>query len=77
MGYLLSLAYKIIGGFSDQPICGFTKHMYKELQVYFISNLVNLDNKLHQLQENDINSLSGKDSEQYEHILKYEDLLKL
>ncbi|PKY62532.1 TPR-like protein, partial [Rhizophagus irregularis] len=33
----------------------FSKYMYKELQVYFISNLVNLNSELHQLQENDIN----------------------
>ncbi|CAB4438137.1 unnamed protein product [Rhizophagus irregularis] len=38
----------------------FSKYMYKELQVYFISNLVNLNSELHQLQENDINSLSEK-----------------
>ncbi|CAB4407556.1 unnamed protein product [Rhizophagus irregularis] len=36
----------------------FSKYMYKKLRVYFISNLVNLNSKLHQLQENDINSLS-------------------
>ncbi|CAB5378937.1 unnamed protein product [Rhizophagus irregularis] len=106
--------------------------MYEKLNVYFISNLVNLNSELHQLQENDINSLSEKiisskneelylnlpmlyfnwgssviwkinvkeilnkdcfikfiikstDSEQYkdselkhyEHVLKYEDVLKL
>ncbi|CAB4411712.1 unnamed protein product [Rhizophagus irregularis] len=34
--------------------------MYKKSKVYFISNLVNLNSKLHQLQENDINSLSEK-----------------
>ncbi|CAB5180634.1 unnamed protein product [Rhizophagus irregularis] len=111
---------------------GFSKHMYERLNVYFISNLVNLNSELHQLQENDINSLSDKiisskneelylnlpmlyfnwdsvviwkinvkeilnkdcfikfiikstDSEQYkdselkhyEHVLKYEDVLKL
>ncbi|PKK57391.1 hypothetical protein RhiirC2_798112, partial [Rhizophagus irregularis] len=41
----------------------FSKHMYKELCVYFISNLVNLNSQLHHFQENDINninSLSGK-----------------
>ncbi|PKC15822.1 hypothetical protein RhiirA5_407728 [Rhizophagus irregularis] len=111
---------------------GFSKHMYEKSHVYFISNLVNLNSELHQLQENEINSLSGKiisskneelylnlpmlyfewrdgiiwkinvkeilnkdcfikfiikstDSEQYkdselkhyEHVLKYEDVLKL
>ncbi|PKY63207.1 hypothetical protein RhiirA4_551436 [Rhizophagus irregularis] len=39
---------------------GFSKHMYEKPQVYFISNLVNLNSELHQLQENDINSLSEK-----------------
>ncbi|EXX52772.1 hypothetical protein RirG_250060 [Rhizophagus irregularis DAOM 197198w] len=39
---------------------GFSKHMYEKPQVYFISNLVNLNSKLHQFQENDINSLSEK-----------------
>ncbi|PKC12398.1 TPR-like protein [Rhizophagus irregularis] len=39
---------------------GFSKHMYERLNVYFISNLVNLNSELHQLQENDINSLSDK-----------------
>ncbi|PKY61572.1 hypothetical protein RhiirA4_486729 [Rhizophagus irregularis] len=34
---------------------GFSKHMYERPQVYFISNLVNLNNKLQQFQENDIN----------------------
>ncbi|CAB4410031.1 unnamed protein product [Rhizophagus irregularis] len=34
--------------------------MYEKTQVYLISNLVNLNSKLHQLQENDINSLSEK-----------------
>ncbi|GET50826.1 hypothetical protein GLOIN_2v1722281 [Rhizophagus irregularis DAOM 181602=DAOM 197198] len=34
--------------------------MYEKPQVYFISNLVNLNSKLHQFQENDINSLSEK-----------------
>ncbi|POG79493.1 hypothetical protein GLOIN_2v1765455 [Rhizophagus irregularis DAOM 181602=DAOM 197198] len=38
----------------------FNKHMYEKSQVYFISNLVNLNSELHQLQENDINSLSEK-----------------
>ncbi|EXX56426.1 hypothetical protein RirG_216330 [Rhizophagus irregularis DAOM 197198w] len=38
----------------------FSKYMYKKLRVYFISNLVNLNSKLHQLQENDINNLSEK-----------------
>ncbi|PKC50659.1 hypothetical protein RhiirA1_485673 [Rhizophagus irregularis] len=33
----------------------FSKYMYKELRVYFISNLVNLNSELHQLQENNIN----------------------
>ncbi|PKC64661.1 hypothetical protein RhiirA1_462106 [Rhizophagus irregularis] len=103
---------------------GFSKHMYEKSLVYFMSNLVNLDNQLHQFQENDINSLSEKvinpkneklylnlpilnkhiynfkiiwkinvkeilhkeclikfiiknDSEQQEHILKYEDMLKI
>ncbi|PKY59750.1 TPR-like protein [Rhizophagus irregularis] len=41
-------------------VYGFSKHMYKEIKVYFISNLVNLNSELHQLQENDINSLSEK-----------------
>ncbi|GBC18266.2 hypothetical protein GLOIN_2v1765455 [Rhizophagus irregularis DAOM 181602=DAOM 197198] len=79
---------------------------HSKSQVYFISNLVNLNSELHQLQENDINSLSEKiisskneelylnlpmlnfpctNSEQYkdselkhyEHVLKYEDVLKL
>ncbi|CAB5357645.1 unnamed protein product [Rhizophagus irregularis] len=36
------------------------KYIYKTIRVYFISNLVNLNSKLHQLQENDINSLSEK-----------------
>ncbi|PKY45517.1 TPR-like protein, partial [Rhizophagus irregularis] len=39
---------------------GFSKHMYEKSQVYFISNLVNLNSELHQHQENDINSLSEK-----------------
>ncbi|GBC18336.2 hypothetical protein GLOIN_2v1869728 [Rhizophagus irregularis DAOM 181602=DAOM 197198] len=56
---------------------GFSKHMYEKSLVYFMSNLVNLDNQLHQFQENDINSLSEKDSEQQEHILKHEDVLKI
>ncbi|GET57319.1 hypothetical protein GLOIN_2v1765455 [Rhizophagus irregularis DAOM 181602=DAOM 197198] len=34
--------------------------MYEKSQVYFISNLVNLNSELHQFQENDINSLSEK-----------------
>ncbi|GET57317.1 hypothetical protein GLOIN_2v1525759 [Rhizophagus irregularis DAOM 181602=DAOM 197198] len=34
--------------------------MYEKTQVYLISNLVNLNSKLHQLQENGINSLSEK-----------------
>ncbi|CAB5357326.1 unnamed protein product [Rhizophagus irregularis] len=34
--------------------------MYEISQVYFISNLVNLNSELYQLQENDINSLSEK-----------------
>ncbi|POG62099.1 hypothetical protein GLOIN_2v1698842 [Rhizophagus irregularis DAOM 181602=DAOM 197198] len=38
----------------------FSKYMYKRLRVYFISNLVNLNSKLHQLQENDILLLSEK-----------------
>ncbi|CAB5180632.1 unnamed protein product [Rhizophagus irregularis] len=38
----------------------FSKYIYENLRVYFISNLVNLNSKLHQLQENDINSLSEK-----------------
>ncbi|PKB96619.1 TPR-like protein, partial [Rhizophagus irregularis] len=38
----------------------FSKYMYEKIRVYFISNLVNLNSKLHQLQENDINSLSEK-----------------
>ncbi|RGB40295.1 hypothetical protein C1646_753469 [Rhizophagus diaphanus] len=37
----------------------FSKYMYKENQVYFISNLTNLNSKLCQFQENDISSLSG------------------
>ncbi|EXX67281.1 hypothetical protein RirG_115820 [Rhizophagus irregularis DAOM 197198w] len=39
---------------------GFSKHIYEKSHVYFISNLVNLNSELHQLQENEINSLSGK-----------------
>uniref|UniRef100_U9THJ5 Uncharacterized protein n=1 Tax=Rhizophagus irregularis (strain DAOM 181602 / DAOM 197198 / MUCL 43194) TaxID=747089 RepID=U9THJ5_RHIID len=39
---------------------GFSKHMYEKLQVYFISNLVNLNSELHQLQENDINRKDNK-----------------
>ncbi|PKY62225.1 hypothetical protein RhiirA4_488344, partial [Rhizophagus irregularis] len=39
---------------------GFSKHIYQRLQVYFISNLVNLNSELNQFQENDINSLSEK-----------------
>ncbi|PKC71874.1 hypothetical protein RhiirA1_438613 [Rhizophagus irregularis] len=82
-----------------------SKYMYKKSKVYFISNLVNLNSKLHQLQENDINRIiwkinvkkilnedcfikfiikstnseQYKDSElkHYEHVLKYEDVLKL
>ncbi|POG73346.1 hypothetical protein GLOIN_2v1587083 [Rhizophagus irregularis DAOM 181602=DAOM 197198] len=39
----------------------FSKYMYEsKIRVYFISNMVNLNSKLHQLQENDINSLSEK-----------------
>ncbi|UZO07107.1 uncharacterized protein OCT59_027407 [Rhizophagus irregularis] len=38
----------------------FSKYIYETIRVYFISNLVNLNSKLHQLQENDINSLSEK-----------------
>ncbi|CAB4407548.1 unnamed protein product [Rhizophagus irregularis] len=38
----------------------FSKYMYEKLRVYFISNLVNLNSELHQLQENGINSLSEK-----------------
>ncbi|POG62037.1 hypothetical protein GLOIN_2v1846728 [Rhizophagus irregularis DAOM 181602=DAOM 197198] len=37
----------------------FSKYMYKEKEVYFISNLTNLDSKLCQFQESDISSLSG------------------
>ncbi|POG58773.1 hypothetical protein GLOIN_2v1488344 [Rhizophagus irregularis DAOM 181602=DAOM 197198] len=37
---------------------GFSKHMYEISQVYFISNLVNLNSELYQLQENDINRFS-------------------
>ncbi|CAB5179871.1 unnamed protein product [Rhizophagus irregularis] len=39
---------------------GFSKQMYEKQQVYFISNLVNLNSELHQFTENDKNSLSGK-----------------
>ncbi|POG79476.1 hypothetical protein GLOIN_2v1525722 [Rhizophagus irregularis DAOM 181602=DAOM 197198] len=39
---------------------GFNKYMYEKPKVYFISNLVNLNSELHQLQENGINSLSEK-----------------
>ncbi|PKY58477.1 hypothetical protein RhiirA4_550070 [Rhizophagus irregularis] len=38
----------------------FNKYMYKTIQVYFISNLVNLNSELHQLQENDINRKDNK-----------------
>ncbi|POG68343.1 hypothetical protein GLOIN_2v1637878 [Rhizophagus irregularis DAOM 181602=DAOM 197198] len=34
---------------------GFSKHIYEKSHVYFISNLVNLNSELHQLQENEIN----------------------
>ncbi|PKK66540.1 TPR-like protein [Rhizophagus irregularis] len=37
----------------------FSKYMYKEKKVYFISNLTNLNSELCQFQENDISSLSG------------------
>ncbi|PKK60258.1 TPR-like protein, partial [Rhizophagus irregularis] len=37
---------------------GFSKHMYEKPRVYLISNLVNLNSELHQLQENDINRAS-------------------
>ncbi|PKY33920.1 TPR-like protein [Rhizophagus irregularis] len=37
----------------------FSKYMYKEKEVYFISNLTNLNSELCQFQESDINSLSG------------------
>ncbi|PKK63978.1 protein prenylyltransferase, partial [Rhizophagus irregularis] len=39
---------------------GFSKHMYEKPQVYFISNLVNLNSELHQFQENDINRIIWK-----------------
>ncbi|PKY20073.1 hypothetical protein RhiirB3_524025 [Rhizophagus irregularis] len=35
---------------------GFSKHIYEKSLFYFISNLVNLNSELHQLQENEINS---------------------
>ncbi|PKK55401.1 hypothetical protein RhiirC2_802490, partial [Rhizophagus irregularis] len=37
----------------------FSKYMYYEKEVYFISNLKNLNSELCQFQESDINSLSG------------------
>ncbi|EXX50670.1 uncharacterized protein OCT59_016439 [Rhizophagus irregularis] len=37
----------------------FSKYMYKEKKVYFISNLTNLNSELCQFQQNDISSLSG------------------
>ncbi|PKK62004.1 hypothetical protein RhiirC2_791008, partial [Rhizophagus irregularis] len=37
----------------------FSKYMYYEKEVYFISNLTNLNSELCQFQESDINSLSG------------------
>ncbi|POG63502.1 hypothetical protein GLOIN_2v1784016, partial [Rhizophagus irregularis DAOM 181602=DAOM 197198] len=37
----------------------FSKYMYKEQQVYFVSNLTNLNSELCQFQESDISSLSG------------------
>ncbi|PKY57990.1 hypothetical protein RhiirA4_479487 [Rhizophagus irregularis] len=39
---------------------GFSKYMYKEKRVYFISNLTNLNSELCQFQESDINSLLGQ-----------------
>ncbi|CAB5199627.1 unnamed protein product [Rhizophagus irregularis] len=37
----------------------FSKYMYKEHGVYFVSNLINLNSELCQFQESDISSLSG------------------
>ncbi|GBC06598.1 hypothetical protein RclHR1_06950004 [Rhizophagus clarus] len=44
----------------------FNRYMYTEESVYFISNLINLNNEFHQFQVNDTNSLSGQ-------ILSFED----
>ncbi|GET55521.1 hypothetical protein GLOIN_2v1837326 [Rhizophagus irregularis DAOM 181602=DAOM 197198] len=37
----------------------FSKYMYKKHEVYFVSNLTNLNSELFQFQESDISSLSG------------------
>ncbi|RGB29985.1 hypothetical protein C1646_765924 [Rhizophagus diaphanus] len=55
----------------------FSKYMYYEKGVYFISNLTNLNSELCQFQESDISSLSGLENNQNERLLKYEDVSKL
>ncbi|PKY61932.1 hypothetical protein RhiirA4_487593 [Rhizophagus irregularis] len=55
----------------------FSKYMYNEKEVYFISNLTNLNSELCQFQERDIRSLSGLKYGQSEHMLKHEDVSKL
>ncbi|CAB4409916.1 unnamed protein product [Rhizophagus irregularis] len=50
--------------------------MYKKKEVYFISNLTNLNGKLCQFQESDKSSLSGLEFKKSEHMLKHKDVLK-
>uniref|UniRef100_U9UG61 Uncharacterized protein n=1 Tax=Rhizophagus irregularis (strain DAOM 181602 / DAOM 197198 / MUCL 43194) TaxID=747089 RepID=U9UG61_RHIID len=53
----------------------FSKYMYKEHEVYFVSNLTNLNSELCQFQESDISSLSGLNYQDY--MLKHKDVSKL
>ncbi|PKY16312.1 TPR-like protein [Rhizophagus irregularis] len=94
MDFWLSINVNNNNDFSTLGIINeFSKYIYEKLNVYLISNLVNLNSELYQFQENDANSLSGKvinskneklhldsptlDSNQQKHMLKYEDLSKL
>ncbi|CAB5205705.1 unnamed protein product [Rhizophagus irregularis] len=52
--------YKVYDDLTDLGIVSeFNKYMYKERNIYFISNLTNLNSELSQFQESDISSLSG------------------
>ncbi|POG79545.1 uncharacterized protein OCT59_006389 [Rhizophagus irregularis] len=61
MDFWLSINVNNNNDFSTLGIINeFSKYIYEKLNVYLISNLVNLNSELYQFQENDANSLSGK-----------------
>ncbi|PKK67669.1 TPR-like protein [Rhizophagus irregularis] len=65
---------KIIGYyFTDGIVDKFSEYMYREKEVYFISNLTNLNSELCQFQESDTSS----DDHQEDHTLKHEVVSKL